>query len=534
MDVKRTILAVALSFAVLFLWQTYFMPKPPVNPQAPAAATQAASDNAAESKADAATPESTPMTMPVEEVIPAQAIVKTSISNELISISLTNLGGKIESSTLKEYNDAAGPKGKPLVLMPEEISAAGQTTLAASGLTNNVLYQLVEATPTKAIYAYQTPGGIKIEKEYTLEPGHYDLELKVTIYNVSQNVVTDSLTYSTVQDFTSKESSNYVFSGPIYYTGADLEEVALDDAAKNPKSEGAVKWTGITEKYFMMVTAPEDGKAAGAKLSTVGGNDKVIRISMDTDAFTLTPGTAKAFSSRIYVGPKLASLMKPVGLELEAALNYGWFDAIARPLLALLNLLYGLVGNYGIAILILTAMIKGVFWPLSAKSYSSMAKMKELQPKVQALKEKYSKDTKRLNEEMAHLYKTYKVNPLSGCLPMLVQIPVFFALYRVLLYSIELRHAPFVFWLQDLSAPDPYYITPVVMGASMFIQQKMAPTAGTSEGQMKFMLYGMPILFTWLFKDFPAGLVVYWLMNNVLSIIQQAFQTKRAAKAKAA
>jgi YidC/Oxa1 family membrane protein insertase len=214
--------------------------------------------------------------------------------------------------------------------------------------------------------------------------------------------------------------------------------------------------------------------------------------------------------------------------------DFGWFHIIAVPLLKILNWFYKYVHNYGVAVILLTVLIKLIFWPLSQKSYKSMDQMKKLQPMLTKLREKYADDKERMNQEVMQLYKTYKVNPAGGCLPMVVQIPVFFGLYKALLGSIELRHAAFIthvpftnlVWLADLSVKDPYYVTPLIMGATMFIQQKMTPTGGDPT-QAKIMLL-MPVVFTFMFLNFPAGLVVYWLVNNVLSIAQQWWMMRKA------
>jgi len=219
--------------------------------------------------------------------------------------------------------------------------------------------------------------------------------------------------------------------------------------------------------------------------------------------------------------------------NLSAAIDYGWFDFVAKPLLKLLHFFYSYVGNYGVAIILLTVLIKAIFWPLSHKSYKSMEQMKKLQPLLSQLREKYKGDRQKMNEEMMQLYKTYKVNPAGGCLPMIVQIPVFFGLYQALLHSIELRHAAFIthlpftnlIWLADLSAKDPFYITPLIMGATMFIQQKMTPAPGDPT-QAKIMLL-MPVVFTFMFLNFPSGLVVYWLVNNIISIAQQWWMLRK-------
>jgi len=228
-----------------------------------------------------------------------------------------------------------------------------------------------------------------------------------------------------------------------------------------------------------------------------------------------------------YLGPREKNALEAAPDDLVQALHYGWFDIIAKPLIYVLNFFYEYVHNYGIAIILLTICIKLIFWPLSQKSYKSMQQMKKLQPMMVKLREKHKDDRQKMNEEMMQLYKTYKVNPLGGCLPIAVQIPVFISLYQALMGAIELRHAPFIthvpftdiVWLADLSAKDPYYVTPIIMGATMFLQQKLTPAPGDPM-QAKIMLF-LPIIFTFLFLSFPSGLVLYWLVNNVLSIAQQ-------------
>ncbi|MEW6332901.1 MAG: YidC/Oxa1 family insertase periplasmic-domain containing protein, partial [Thermodesulfobacteriota bacterium] len=238
-------------------------------------------------------------------------------------------------------------------------------------------------------------------------------------------------------------------------------------------------------------------------------------------------GQSGVFQYSLYLGPKDYTLLKAMDIGLENAIDFGdWLKWLAMPLLIALKFLYGYVHNYGIAIIILTILIKLIFWPLGNKSYRSMKEMQKLQPKMAALREKYKDDKTKLSQESMALYKSHKVNPLGGCLPMIVQIPVFFGLYKALLYAIELRHSPLFWWIQDLSEKDPYYITPIVMGATMFIQQKMTPT-GADPLQAKIMLF-MPVIFTFMFLTFPSGLVIYWLFNNVISIGQQIYINRQS------
>jgi len=256
---------------------------------------------------------------------------------------------------------------------------------------------------------------------------------------------------------------------------------------------------------------------------------------------TLAPRSSNKFEYQLFFGPKSMNALKQAGHELSRIVDFGTFDVLARPCLWLMNSIYDIIPNYGVAIIILTLLSKIILWPLGTKSYKSMSQMKKLQPLIQELRGKYKNDRKKMNEEIMRLHRTYNINPLGGCLPMLVQIPVFFALYRMLDQAIELRHAPFIWWINDLSAPDrlfhfdfsipfmePPYGIPVltlVMGATMFWQQKMTPPAGDPT-QAKMMLL-MPVVFTFIFINFSAGLVLYWLVNNVLSIGQQYYTQKK-------
>jgi YidC/Oxa1 family membrane protein insertase len=254
--------------------------------------------------------------------------------------------------------------------------------------------------------------------------------------------------------------------------------------------------------------------------------DSVYRVALEQNT-RIDPGQHERIATSYYLGPKEQQYLTLVGNNLIGALHYGWLNIIARPLVQVLKFFYSYVGNYGAAIILLTFVIKIIFWPLSHKSYKSMEKMKKIQPMMKQLKEKYKDDRQKMNQELMQLYKTYKVNPAGGCLPMLLQIPVFIGLYEALMGAVELRHASFIthfpftdiVWLADLSAKDPYYITPVIMGLSMFLQQKLSPTAGDPT-QAKIMLI-MPIFLTFIFLNFPSGLVVYFFTNNMLSIFQQ-------------
>jgi YidC/Oxa1 family membrane protein insertase len=313
--------------------------------------------------------------------------------------------------------------------------------------------------------------------------------------------------------------------GPISLVGEKVETIKVDKLSGSPQGYGGdTIWSGFETKYFLAAGVPLEGAADKILVSRTGD---LIENKLETPFLTIEPGSSRAFNYLFYFGPRDIDILNSANHQLAKAIDFGFFSLLALPLLHVLKFFYSFVGNYGIAIVVLTILIKLLFWPLTQKSYASMKGMQKLQPEMQKIREKHKNDRERINREMMELYKTHRVNPVGGCLPMVVQIPVFFALYKVLLNSIELRHAHFGLWLTDLSAKDPYYITPLIMGATMFIQQKMSPTTMDPTQAKIFMV--MPVVFTFLFLNFPSGLVIYWLVNNLLTILQQYFINRKPA-----
>lgn len=313
-----------------------------------------------------------------------------------------------------------------------------------------------------------------------------------------------------------------------FQNGSFDEETSQSDLAKGELVQGKVSWMAVMNNYFMGAVSMAD-ETASAKGRLIDG---VYHVLIGKTNVGVAPGVDTSIECAYFLGPKEAKRLEDTPHNLEKALDYGMFSIVAKPLVWLLDFFYSYVGNYGIAIVLMTIIIKILLWPLSHKSYKSMQQMKQLQPMMAKLREKYADDKETLNREIMQLYKTYKVNPAGGCLPILVQMPVFFGLYQALLNAIELRHATFIStlpfteipWLVDMAAPDPLLITPLVMGATMFLQQKMTPAPGDPT-QAKIMMF-MPIVFTVLFLGFPSGLVIYWLVNNVISIGQQWWQLR--------
>jgi YidC/Oxa1 family membrane protein insertase len=317
---------------------------------------------------------------------------------------------------------------------------------------------------------------------------------------------------------------------------SDLEDQEdTDNRMKGQK----IDFVALSVPYFLGAIAPDqEYDSSGPKPAIRGENKNGAMLATLVSPLTkLDTGSEKSWDFMVYYGPRDLKVLEPLGHGLAAAVDFGWFDVIAKPMLIALNFFYDLIPNYGIAIIIVTILIKLLFWPLTRKSYKSMKEMQKLQPQVAKVREKYKDDKQRQQQEIMQLYKTYKVNPMGGCLPMVVQIPVFIAFYKVLGSAIELRHAPFMLWINDLSAPDRLFpqlgipwvegipVLTLLMGASMFIQQKMTPTTGDPT-QAKMMML-MPVVFTFMFISFPSGLVLYWLVNNLLSIGQQTFVNKK-------
>jgi len=397
----------------------------------------------------------------------------------------------------------------------------------------------VQDSVREASFLWTSPSGITIEKHYTFYPDSYLFGLDIVIKNNSGKLLQDHPALSLTGKYTEAKNS-YGFEGPSVLINNALEQVAVKDLAKKNVYPGRIDWTCLEERYFLSGIVPEVPSEASVRLSLA--NSRLDNTLVEPE-IRIDSGAQKKIAYKVYMGPKSYSIIKRLGIGLDKAINFGFFDLLAKPLLWLLNFLHGYIPNYGLAIIALTLIIKAILWPLGSKSYKSMSEMKKIQPLMAQIREKYKDDKKKMNEETMALYKTYKVNPLGGCLPMVVQIPVFFALYRMLYEAIELRHAPFMGWINDLSAPDrllhfsfsipfmdPPYGIPVltiIMGATMFIQQKMSPPMGDPT-QAKMMMM-MPIVFTFVFINFSSGLVLYWLVNNVVSISQQYYIQKKYA-----
>ncbi len=365
-----------------------------------------------------------------------------------------------------------------------------------------------------------------MDKIYTFHRNSYVIDVTYEIKNDSTTAITPSVYYQIIHDNESNQGSKMMptFTGGAYYTNEDkYKKLSFGDMEKEDLSKEVKDgWVGLVQHYFVSAWIPKDGLAR--KFYTTKLTDKFYSIGTISPLAPVNVGTTATIPARLYAGPQTQNDLAAAAPGLEYAVDYGWLTIIAKPLFWLLSKIYHYVGNWGVAIILLTVLIKAAFFRLSAASYRSMAQMRELAPRLQSMKEKFGDDKQKMQQAMMELYKTEKINPLSGCLPILMQMPVFIALYWMLSAVVELRHAPFFGWIHDLSAVDPYYILPLLMGATMIIQTYLNP-APTDPIQAKVMKI-MPIVFSIFFFFFPAGLVLYWLVNNVLSIAQQWYINK--------
>jgi len=545
---KNVIIALVLMLAV---WMGFTLLFPPQQSSQPGSGEQAAlseevetaksTNNNISAPVDEAGPQTDTnqiTTTPPSEIETTQAADRTiSIDTSLYTAEFSSSGARLTSFKLKEYQNAADPQSPQVQLInADSLRYATLQTVGTEGfaLARDASYEvdltsdsieLSDGGKKTLQFRSITPSGLEITKTFIIQDGHYSIDFATRVRNLATAPLTGDLELSLVKYWDDDaDRPAYSFAGPVTLVGNDLEKVKvkkLDE--ETPTYTENIVWTSIQSKYFLDVIVPLQDSADQVRLSR---EKDLIRNTLETGFFTLQPGGAQQFEYFLFFGPKELDILKAENHQLEKAIDFGFFQILSKPLLQVLTFFYGFLHNYGLAIILLTIIIKILFWPLTHKSYASMKSMQKLQPEMQKLRERFKSDKERLNKELMALYKEHRVNPMGGCLPMLVQIPVFIALYKVLLDSIALRHAPFAFWLTDLSAKDPYYITPLLMGASMFVQQKLTPVSGDPM-QAKIMTF-LPVVFTFMFLNFPSGLVIYWLVNNLLTIVQQYYIHRKA------
>jgi YidC/Oxa1 family membrane protein insertase len=389
-------------------------------------------------------------------------------------------------------------------------------------------------------FTWESTDGVRMTRTYVLKRGRYDIEVLDDLANASDTVWTgsryDQLQRSapaaeTKRSFT--DPGSYSFVGIAFYSPQDkFEKVAFNDVAEEPFQKSfAGGWLAMIQHYFFAAWIPPGEETVAYSTQRILGEDGPRYIARAiSPARSAQPGERIEFRGRLYLGPKLQEQLEAVAPGLEHTVNYGIFTVFAKPLFWLLSKIHALVGNWGLAIVLLTVLIKAAFFKLTEAQYRSMARMRKLQPRIEQLKERYGDDRQRMSQAMMELYKTEKINPLGGCLPILVQIPIFIALYWVLLESVELRQAPFFGWIQNLSVRDPYFVLPALNAVFMIATQRLTPMAGMDPLQRKLMNM-MPVVFAVMFAFFPAGLVLYWATNAGLSLAQQLYITRKIAGA---
>ena len=452
-------------------------------------------------------------------------------------------GGRIDTLFLPRYSETMKQKDPVQVFSPAGKKVffyeAGWLAENIATPDGNTLWQSQDTklTPDQPVtITWQSPDGLQFQRQYILNPEDYSITVVDGISNETERPVSlvhyaqihKGMTPDVLKDVRA-QSTFTRFVGPEGYLEnehktIDYKDMMQDGPVSFSSREG---WAGISTPYFLSSLVPEQqemDKKITFRHSRVR-NKEFFSVDVQSLPTVVQPGSYTEQVYRVYAGPKRIDILENQQAHMERAVDFGWFHIIARFFFDLVMWFYGLVGNLGVAVILVTLMIKIVLWPLAAKSYVAMSRMKQLQPKMTQLKEKHGDDRQAMSMEMMALYRQHKVNPMSGCWPVLIQIPIFFAFYKMILISFEFRHEPFMLWIQDLSARDPYFVLPIIMGLTMVIQQKLNPTPAdpVQEKVMKI----LPVMFTVIFAMFPAALVLYWTTNSILSVAQQWFVMRK-------
>lgn len=549
MDNQRLFLFLALA-AVLFLIYESWMQDygQPMQPQTTVEQTQDAPSAQSRESAGVPAVATTPDAVASSATAPAgageAAVAPIEVETDLLKVEISPRGGTISSAWLLNYPvTPEEPENKYRLMKPAPpnmfISQSGLLGDKTAALPTHeaifssakTSYRLGDSDKLEVALVWKNEAGVTVTKTYTFTRGSYVIDTKQIVSNgTDAPLVTREYNQLQRTELHDPNEPRFIrtYTGGVYYSPEDkytkvpfktMTEGNLDKTV----TDG---WISMIQHYFMAAWIPPRGVAEGVYTNVLDGSRYII--GQYSPAVSIAPGSAHTFEDRLFIGPKLQNMLADIAPGLDLAVDYGWLTVIAKPIFWLLTTIHSLVGNWGWSIIFLTILIKAAFYKLSETSYRSMANMRQLTPRLQALKDRYGDDKQRLNQAMMEMYKTEKINPLGGCLPILVQIPVFISLYWVLLDSVEMRQAPFMLWLNNLSAPDPYYVLPLIMGVSMFVQQKLNPTP-PDPMQAKIMM-SLPFVFTVFFAFFPSGLVLYWTVNNGLSIAQQWHITRTIEK----
>ncbi len=564
MQSQRAILWIVFSMSLLFLWDGWqkSQGKPSIlggltgNPQQ--TQTAPGTNPKAPPKADNSVPSATPGTPAAAGAANAAALPGNApaaaatgrtlvMSNDVLKLAIDTAGAQVKRAELLKHKDLE-KKDANVVLMDQ---VAGYTYVAQSGFigaptlagvpddqqgfpTHRTVFQVLQEPKAEGdatvMKLSAEAGGLRVVRTLSLGKGSYQINVKDELTNIGTQPLKPTQYLQLVRDSNkpSGESQFYsTFTGPVVYSDekkfqkVDWKDIEKDKVDIQKTSNAG--WVAMIQHYFVSAWVPDAKVAREYYARKVDTN--LFSVGLKQVLADLAPGAAATVTNKLYVGPQDQQVLAGVAEGLDLSVDYGWLTPVAKPIYWLLGWLYNLVHNWGWAIVLLTIVIKTIFFPLQAASYKSMARMKAVTPRMQQIRERYGDDRVKMNQAMMELYKTEKINPLGGCLPIVVQIPVFIALYWVLLASVEMRNAPWIGWIHDLAAPDPWYILPLIMAATMFIQVKLNPTP-PDPVQAKVMMF-MPIMFSVMFFFFPAGLVLYWLVNNCYSIAQQWVITRK-------
>jgi len=542
MDTRRLILVFVFSFSLVMLWEAWQKYN---NPQAPLATPPVATSTTP-------APGSTPSTSVSPALVPDGTVAAAAskaeivrIKTDLFTADISTQGGDVVGLELANYKESED-KTRNFSLFDAKHQYAAQSGLIGEGLPNHKTVftaapgnRELGADAKSVEFRLEAPmvNGIKVAKIYTFNRGSYLINVAYEIDNGSEKEISAHAYYQLQRDTATPSGESRMvstFTGPAVYTEQDkYQKITFKDidAGKAKFAQKADNgWMAMVQHYFVSAWIPQEKQTREFFVRKLdGGANPAVTAGLIVPVATIAPGAKASNAVSLYAGPQIQSMLeqlaKPsaeggIGAQgLPLVVDYGWLTIVAAPIFWCLQFIHRLVGNWGWAIVLLTVGIKAIFFPLSAASYKSMAKMKAIAPRMTALRERCGDDKQKLNMEMMNLYKTEKINPLGGCLPIVVQIPVFIALYWALLGAVEMRGAPWIMWIHDLSSQDPYYVLPVIMIATMLIQTKLNPTP-PDPIQAKMMLL-MPFIFGGMFLFFPAGLVLYWVVNNTLSIAQQ-------------
>ncbi|MFS2016483.1 membrane protein insertase YidC [Massilia sp. CT11-108] len=551
---KRTILWIVFAVALVVLWndwmvangkQSMFSAQPPAKvAQAPNPAKPNDLPNDATSAATPTPAGTVPGTPAAPAPVQAQVIT---VTTDVYKVDIDTAGGVIRRLELLKYRDKVDPNKNQVLFQANGprvyLAQTGLTGASAAGVlpNHNTPFTVrpgprtLDSNNQVQVVLDAEQGGVRLTKTFTFKRNDYVIDVRHDVTNLTQAPVTPSLYFQLEHDGMKPEGDTYFnssYTGPTLWTPEEhyqkltFEKVGKGSADHAKQSKDG--WIAISQHFFVSAFIPPANTQRDIYTKSLGNN--LFAIGAVEPLGTVAPGATVSNAARLYSGPQVQSLLEKVTPGLDLVRDYAWAAIIAKPIFATMNWLHSMIGNWGWTIIAFTILIKLLFFPLSAAGYRSMAKMKTVTPKMQAIRERHKNDPVKMQQATMELYKAEKINPLGGCLPILVQMPVFLALYWVLQAAVEMRGAPWVGWIHDLTAPDPYFILPILYAISMFITQKLNPQPADPV-QAKMMMF-MPLAFSVIFLFFPSGLVLYWVVNNLISMAQQYVITKKFAPAK--